>query len=277
MINISQILSIEEFVEFSRLIRDLLDEDVSVAISDLDQFIAITPSIELNLPIQVGMKVPMGSGMRKCMDQKKRLNDVIPREVYGKAFRAISNPITDLDGRIIGAIAIAKSIETRNQVISAAGNLSDSLGEISKTIEALAHNAHEIALSQGKMVRSAEDALTSTVETAKVLDFIKNIANQTNLLGLNAAIEAARSGEHGRGFAVVADEIRKLSAVSHEAANKISKILGQSDDAVKRIVSEIEEHSTEAMQQAAATEEINAAVEELNSIANMLVSVGSAL
>lgn len=103
---------------------------------------------------------------------------------------------------------------------------------ISSTMEELAATSLNINENQSDLNASILTIKQDSEQIHKIIKIIEGISSQTNLLGLNAAIEAARSGEHGRGFAVVAEEIRNLSLTTKSNADEIKKFVLRIDDSV---------------------------------------------
>ena len=152
-------------------------------------------------------------------------------EAVDKSNQLTSDAKGDLDISEELANKTSQDVQAMIDVLTELENISN---EVIEMIEKDSEDESELA-------NRINSLAVQTNEIKNILDIIKDIADQTNLLALNAAIEAARAGEHGRGFAVVADEVRKL-------AEKTQKSIGEIDATVTVVVQNVYEISTEMNQ-----------------------------
>ncbi|MFQ5737109.1 MAG: methyl-accepting chemotaxis protein [Thermodesulfobacteriota bacterium] len=190
--------------------------------------------------------------------------------------------------------------ERANQVSTASQEMSATLTEVAKNISGAATAAKEasdVAVKGGDIVSKTIDSMNGIAVTAKessdiisvlggrskdignIINVIDDIADQTNLLALNAAIEAARAGEQGRGFAVVADEVRKLAEKTIKATKEIGEMIkamqGETDKAINSMeqeVAAVENGVSLAKEAGKALTEIVSKVDEVTSMVHQVTT-----
>ncbi|MDR0379098.1 MAG: methyl-accepting chemotaxis protein [Candidatus Accumulibacter sp.] len=173
---------------------------------------------------------------------------------------------------------VSASASDAKQLAQDAGKTSDEGGQI---VEQTSSEMIVIAQSVGEASQVIQTLGENSAEISNVVQVIREVADQTNLLALNAAIEAARAGEQGRGFAVVADEVRKLAERTAQSTGDISTMIGKiqtsASDAVEKMDKVVKQMESGQAHAHEAGRRIQSIREETGKVSEAMVEISNAL
>ncbi len=173
--------------------------------------------------------------------------------------------------------SIAKTVEFTKQSENDISNANNQLQSASTDFMGLMTTLQESAQSELEMAHKLETLTGEVEQTKQILEVISDIADQTNLLALNAAIEAARAGEHGRGFAVVADEVRKLAERTQKSLSEITATVNVIVQSIIEISEEMNADSKTVQELLENSEIVKTRIESTGTIMNRAVEISSSV
>ncbi|MCM0649242.1 methyl-accepting chemotaxis protein [Clostridium swellfunianum] len=255
---------LKNLVEAAPHINKMRENGYMVGITDREKSLIFIPNHVIDIRMKPNQMLPPDDPMLKVMKTGQPIEVKVGKELYGISFKAYYSPIRDEHDNIIGGFALGRELKVEEEVHEISTMLSQSISQISEAVSHIAKGSQNQESISHMMVDTVVSSSDKYKETDNIINFIKTVSNQTNLLSLNAQIEASRVGVAGRGFAVVANEMKKLGTSSGQAVNNIGNIINDIKKANDKVKDLVNDNSSIATEQAGAIQQILASMEELD-------------
>lgn len=260
-----------QLVNIANFINPLTEEDYSVAVYDREKLLEYVPGETIDLGITVGSSLEEGTIPDRCMKSGKKLVVMMDKNEsrVGVPYLSCATPIEN-EGSIIGCVVTYQNVDTYYNILGVSQGLDQSSQDLLVSMQQVGASTRELTNTARDLNELGKLLNSNVSNTDDMISFIKKIADQTNLLGLNAAIEAARVGEMGKGFGVVADEIRKLAIESSDSVKEITGELKKIQEGIVKLSQKVEIIKKAMEEQSEVVEEVTASSSGLATAANDL-------
>lgn len=257
---------LEQLIETAPLYQKFIQQDIAISISDTKTYLALFETENLKFPFPVGEPIN-GSGFENVLSEIARTGNAftnyVPKEITGTVpIKSIVTPIFDGDD-LVGYFSASINIEKEVTVEETSAVLKKSIDGADKGIHKVTEGAQQLQGLMSSLEEEFKIMEGSVKEGTAAIELIKGITKKTNLLSLNAAIEASRAGAAGKGFAIVAGEMRKLAEQCKEIAEHVEKSLSEIEENIVNTATMSKKAKDVSDNQYRSTEEITGSVDAI--------------
>lgn len=254
-------------------IQQFFNDDVAVTLFDTEKIVAYYPGKTIDTKAKIGNFPTPGSNVLEALTSGKRVVRRVSKELFGVPFVGIALPIFE-ESEIAGCLAVACSTEFYDKLLSTGKEITEAVVTISSSAHNLSGATEELAATIRSMDDETDHVSAEMHRTNELTQQIKKISKQSNILGLNAAIEASRAGEHGRGFAIVSEEVRRLASDTETSAKAIDSNVQEVQSSVELLIEAIKQLTAVTETHAQEVSEIAQSLASIESLAKKLVEMG---
>jgi hypothetical protein len=256
----------------------ILREPASLSVYDHEKVLDVLATDKFDLGFEKGMRLlDAYQNFAVLKNGREATLSTLPKEVYGIELDTLNIPIFDDHQNVVAVFCVSYDQSNQNhleEIIEENQNINANLVDM---VQHVAAHAEELQATSEQILQNTRLAVQNSSQINKVAGFIREISEQTNLLGLNAAIEAARVGEAGAGFGVVASEVRKLSVDAKQATTDIDASLKDVQQVIQQMEVEVSQIAASSQEQASLVASFTEVIEKLNDTGARMKSLSEQL
>jgi len=246
-------------------ISKILREPASLTVYDHEKVLEVITTDKFDLGFEKGMPLLESyQNFSILKNGREATLATLSKDVYGIELDILNIPIFDDNQNVVAVFCVSYDQSNQNQLEDIIQENQTINGNLVDMVQHVAAHAEELQATSEQILQNTRLAVQNSSQINKVAGFIREISEQTNLLGLNAAIEAARVGEAGAGFGVVASEVRKLSVDAKQATSDIDTSLRDVQQVIKQMEIEVSQIAASSQEQATLVSSFTDVIEKLN-------------